>query len=41
MARRLKTSRTQVGHFLDPGNCRVQLDTMRKAAAIVGKRLII
>jgi DNA-binding Xre family transcriptional regulator len=41
MARRLKTSRTQVARFLDPDNCSVQLDTMQKAAAIVGKRLVI
>ncbi len=41
MARRLKTSRTQVARFLDPENCSVQLDTMQKAAAIVGKRLVI
>ena len=41
MARRLQTSRTQVARFLDPENCRVQLDTMQKAAAIVGKRLVI
>jgi antitoxin HicB len=41
MARRLKTSRTQVARFLDPENCSVQLDTMIKAAAIVGKRLVI
>jgi antitoxin HicB len=41
MARRMKTSRTQVERFLDPENDRVQLDTIQKAAAIVGKRLII
>lgn len=41
MARRLKTSRTQVARFLDPENCSVQLDTMQKAAAIVGKRLVV
>jgi hypothetical protein len=41
MARLLKTSRTQVNRFLDPENCSVQLDTMQKAAAIVGKRLVI
>ncbi len=41
MARRLKTSRTQVARFLDPENVSVQLDTIQKAAAIVGKRLII
>jgi antitoxin HicB len=41
MARRLKTSRTQVARFLDPENCRIQPDTMQKAAAIIGKRLVI
>ena len=41
MARRLKTSRTQVARFLDPENVSVQLDTIQKAAAIVGKRLIV
>jgi antitoxin HicB len=41
MAHLLKTSRTQVARFLDPENCSVQLDTMQKAAAIVGKRLVI
>ena len=41
MARRLKTSRTQVARFLDPKNHSVQLDTMQKAASIVGKRLVI
>ena len=41
MARRMKTSRTQVERFLDPENDRVQLDTIQKAAAIVGKRLIV
>jgi predicted XRE-type DNA-binding protein len=41
MARRMKTSRTQVARFLDPENSSVQLDTIQKAAAIVGKRLVI
>ena len=41
MAPRLKTSRTQVARFLDPENCSVQLDTMHKAAAIAGKRMVI
>ncbi|HWB93108.1 MAG TPA: helix-turn-helix transcriptional regulator [Puia sp.] len=41
MARRMKTSRTQVQRFLDPENNTVQLDTIQKAAAIVGKRLTI
>jgi antitoxin HicB len=41
MARRLKTSRTQVSCLLDPQNCCVQFDTMQKAASIIGKRLAI
>ena len=41
MAHRLKTSRTQIVRFLDPENCSVQLDTMQKASAIVGKRFVI
>ena len=41
MARRMKTSRTQVERFLDPENDSVQLNTIQKAAAVVGKRLIV
>jgi antitoxin HicB len=41
MARRMKTSRTQVERFLDPENDSVQLNTIQKAAAIVGKRLVV
>lgn len=41
MARRMKTSRTQVERFLDPESNSVQLDSIQKAAAIVGKRLIV
>lgn len=41
MARRMNTSRTQVQRFLDPENDSIQLDTIQKAAAIVGKRLTI
>ncbi len=41
MARRLKTSRTQFARFLDPANCSVQLNTILKAAAIIGKRLVL
>ena len=41
MARRMNTSRAQVERFLDPENDRVQLDTIPKAAAIVGKSLIV
>jgi antitoxin HicB len=41
MARRMSTNRTQVERFLVPGNDSVQLDTIQKAAAVVGKRLIV
>ena len=41
MARQMKTSRAQVKRFLDPENDRVQLDTIQKAAAVVGKRVSI
>ncbi|MFT4041221.1 MAG: hypothetical protein QM692_23770 [Thermomicrobiales bacterium] len=39
MARRMKTSRTQLERLLDPGNERVQLDTMQRAAAAIGRSL--
>ena len=39
MARRMKTSRTQLERLLDPGNDRVQLDTMQRAAAAIGRSL--
>lgn len=41
MARRMKTSATQLGRLLDPGNDRVQLDTLVKAASAVGKNLAV
>lgn len=41
MARRMKTSATQLGRLLDPENDRVQLDTLVKAASAVGKNLAI
>jgi len=41
MARRMKTSTTQLGRLLDPKNDRVQLDTLVKAATAVGKSLAI
>ena len=37
MARRMKTSRSQLDRLLDPHNVRVQLDTVMKAAAVLGK----
>lgn len=39
LARRMKTSRTQVDRLLDPGNTSVTLHTLFKAAAVLGKRL--
>lgn len=41
MARRMKTSPTQLGRLLDPENDRVQLDTLVKAATAVGKSLAV
>ena len=39
MARRMKTSRAQLDRLLDPGNDKVQLDTVQRAAAAVGRKL--
>ncbi|MDR4506061.1 MAG: helix-turn-helix domain-containing protein [Candidatus Scalindua sp.] len=39
MARRMKTSRAHLDRLLDPGNDKVQLDTLYKAASAVGKQL--
>ena len=39
MARRMKTSRTQVDRLLDADNNKVQLDTLERAASILGKEL--
>ena len=39
MARRMKTSRAQLDRLLDPDNDKVQLDTVQRAAAAVGRRL--
>jgi len=41
MARRMKTSTSQLGRLLDPDNDRVQLDTLVKAASAVGKNLAV
>lgn len=41
MARRMKTSPTQLGRLLDPDNDRIQLDTLVKAASAVGKSLSV
>jgi hypothetical protein len=39
MARRMRTSRSQLDRLLDPDNDKVLLQTVQKAAAAVGKRL--
>jgi antitoxin HicB len=41
MARRMKTSASQLARLLDPDNDRVQLDTLVKAASAVGKNLAV
>ncbi len=39
MARRMKTSRSQLDRLLDPDNTRIQLDTLYKAARAVGRNV--
>jgi len=41
MAKRMATSRSQVDRLLDPKNNAVQLDTLQRAAGIVGRRLVV
>ena len=41
LARRMKTSATQLGRLFDPENDRIQLDTLVKAASAVGKNLSV
>ena len=41
MAKAMHTSRSQLDRILDPDNERIQLDTMIKAAHVLGKRLHI
>ena len=41
MARRMKTSATQLQRLLDPNHDRIQIDTLAKAAGAVGKSLNI
>ena len=41
MAARLGTSRSQLDRLLDPENATVQLDTISRAARVVGKKLRI
>ncbi len=39
MARRMNTSRAQLDRLLDPQNDKVQLDTVQRAAAAIGRTL--
>ena len=41
MARRMNTSRTQLTRLLDPNSVNVQLGTLQRAAAALGKRISI
>jgi hypothetical protein len=41
MAKQLRTSRSQLDRLLDPENVSVTLDTITRAARVLGKRLII
>lgn len=41
LARRMKTSATQLGRLFDPENDHIQLDTLVKAASAVGKNLAV
>ena len=39
MAQKMGTSRAQLDRLLDPKNERVQLDTLQRAAAAIGRKL--
>jgi antitoxin HicB len=39
MARRMQTSRSQLDRVLDPDNDRIQLDTVFKAARVLGREV--
>ena len=41
MAKQLRTSRSQLDRLLDPQNVSVTLETIARAAGVLGKRLII
>ena len=41
MAKQLRTSRSQLDRLLDPQNVSVTLDTITRAARVLGKRVII
>ena len=41
MAEELRTSRSQLDRLLDPQNTSVSLDTLSRAARVLGKRLVL
>jgi antitoxin HicB len=41
MAKQLRTSRSQLDRLLDPGNVSVTLDTITRAARVLGKRVVL
>jgi antitoxin HicB len=41
LARRMRTSRSQLDRLLDPSNDKVLLETLHKAASALGKGLIV
>jgi len=41
MARQMRTSRSQIDRLLDPDNDRVELSTLGRAAAILGRKLAV
>jgi DNA-binding Xre family transcriptional regulator len=41
LAKRMGTSRSQLDRLLDPSNTQVQLDTLQRAAAALGRTLIV
>lgn len=41
LAAEMHTSRTQVDRLLDPTNTKVQLDSLQRAARVLGRRLVV
>ena len=41
MAKQMKTSRSSVDRLLDPGNDSVTLQTLQRAASVLGKKLVV
>lgn len=40
-AKQMNTSRSQIDRLLDPTNTQVQLDTLQRAAAVLGRKLVV